>query len=125
MIRRPPRSTQSRSSAASDVYKRQALRESVERGDDGLAKRRLARLVRIDHEEDAPLRPGEIEIAERAESVDADALDLHRSSASGGRIGLPRSASRPSRSARSATRRAASSGAAARWARRSDVKRPS
>eukprot|EP00657_Telonema_sp_P-1_P000857 TRINITY_DN11734_c0_g1_i1.p2 TRINITY_DN11734_c0_g1~~TRINITY_DN11734_c0_g1_i1.p2 ORF type:complete len:101 (-),score=5.77 TRINITY_DN11734_c0_g1_i1:383-685(-) len=26
MIRRPPRSTQSRSSAASDVYKRQALR---------------------------------------------------------------------------------------------------
>src|SRR5450756_2216936 len=28
MIRRPPRSTQSRSSAASDVYKRQALRPS-------------------------------------------------------------------------------------------------
>src|SRR5665809_76015 len=38
MIRRPPRSTQSRSSAASDVYKRQPesradLREAVERGD--------------------------------------------------------------------------------------------
>src|SRR5450756_144569 len=42
MIRRPPRSTQSRSSAASDVYKRQvsyehglvALRESGEQGGD-------------------------------------------------------------------------------------------
>ena len=29
MIRRPPRSTQSRSSAASDVYKRQALAEHL------------------------------------------------------------------------------------------------
>src|SRR5450756_1618860 len=32
MIRRPPRSTQSRSSAASDVYKRQVLHELVETG---------------------------------------------------------------------------------------------
>ena len=31
MIRRPPRSTQSRSSAASDVYKRQALEDSIDR----------------------------------------------------------------------------------------------
>ena len=31
MIRRPPRSTQSRSSAASDVYKRQALHQLLER----------------------------------------------------------------------------------------------
>src|SRR5450756_957683 len=31
MIRRPPRSTQSRSSAASDVYKRQPLRRDVRR----------------------------------------------------------------------------------------------
>src|SRR5450756_3022843 len=30
MIRRPPRSTQSRSSAASDVYKRQVLGDAVE-----------------------------------------------------------------------------------------------
>ena len=29
MIRRPPRSTQSRSSAASDVYKRQALKAAI------------------------------------------------------------------------------------------------
>src|SRR5450756_1536329 len=35
MIRRPPRSTQSRSSAASDVYKRQFL-ENVVVGDDGV-----------------------------------------------------------------------------------------
>src|SRR5665809_151347 len=32
MIRRPPRSTQSRSSAASDVYKRQLLRHREGRG---------------------------------------------------------------------------------------------
>ena len=32
MIRRPPRSTQSRSSAASDVYKRQALYRLTEQG---------------------------------------------------------------------------------------------
>ena len=32
MIRRPPRSTQSGSSAASDVYKRQALAEARRRG---------------------------------------------------------------------------------------------
>src|SRR5450756_166140 len=31
MIRRPPRSTQSRSSAASDVYKRQVIRSALER----------------------------------------------------------------------------------------------
>src|SRR5450756_824334 len=35
MIRRPPRSTQSRSSAASDVYKRQACRSSIYRAIDG------------------------------------------------------------------------------------------
>src|SRR5450756_3135234 len=34
MIRRPPRSTQSRSSAASDVYKRQVLGRLTERGED-------------------------------------------------------------------------------------------
>src|SRR5450756_3144352 len=33
MIRRPPRSTQSRSSAASDVYKRQGLVRVTSRGD--------------------------------------------------------------------------------------------
>ena len=32
MIRRPPRSTQSRSSAASDVYKRQALKRALRTG---------------------------------------------------------------------------------------------
>ena len=33
MIRRPPRSTQSRSSAASDVYKRQERQEPIQEGD--------------------------------------------------------------------------------------------
>src|SRR5680860_1416744 len=37
MIRRPPRSTQSRSSAASDVYKRQVQAEEL--GDDHLSQR--------------------------------------------------------------------------------------
>src|SRR5450756_3022830 len=36
MIRRPPRSTQSRSSAASDVYKRQALHQDI-----GLARHQV------------------------------------------------------------------------------------
>src|SRR5450756_1308383 len=36
MIRRPPRSTQSRSSAASDVYKRQALRLAAVRAEEVL-----------------------------------------------------------------------------------------
>src|SRR5680860_1846119 len=36
MIRRPPRSTQSRSSAASDVYKRQALLDSSHHYDDAI-----------------------------------------------------------------------------------------
>ena len=35
MIRRPPRSTQSRSSAASDVYKRQILSYKIDRSTDG------------------------------------------------------------------------------------------
>src|SRR5450756_2687671 len=37
MRRRPPRSTQSRSSAASDVYKRQLPSPIVEEGDEGAA----------------------------------------------------------------------------------------
>src|SRR5450756_2829249 len=43
MIRRPPRSTQSRSSAASDVYKRQLLAGRAE----------LARAILVDHDADA------------------------------------------------------------------------
>src|SRR5665213_2606039 len=46
MIRRPPRSTQSRSSAASDVYKRQAteveLKEKKHRIEDALSATRAA-----------------------------------------------------------------------------------
>ena len=38
MIRRPPRSTQSRSSAASDVYKRQLLKQSASLRADLLAE---------------------------------------------------------------------------------------
>ena len=42
MIRRPPRSTQSRSSAASDVYKRQLLADNIVKGkmkvDDPISK---------------------------------------------------------------------------------------
>src|SRR5450756_1524043 len=58
MIRRPPRSTQSRSSAASDVYKRQVLgishfskntagREPVERVTGSVAFGALARIVLV------------------------------------------------------------------------------
>src|SRR5450756_1031583 len=38
MIRRPPRSTQSRSSAASDVYKRQDTRYGMKRGIAGVSR---------------------------------------------------------------------------------------
>src|SRR5680860_1841462 len=44
MIRRPPRSTQSRSSAASDVYKRQALRALLEEPDAQMTETERAEL---------------------------------------------------------------------------------
>src|SRR5450756_3118164 len=46
MIRRPPRSTQSRSSAASDVYKRQVRGIAVQRG--GPGGRLAANLAGVD-----------------------------------------------------------------------------
>src|SRR5680860_1904204 len=48
MIRRPPRSTQSRSSAASDVYKRQVLFEDVPGLGKTLAARSLATTLGLD-----------------------------------------------------------------------------
>ena len=48
MIRRPPRSTQSRSSAASDVYKRQALRTQIFAEDRGEASNVAAGPVSAD-----------------------------------------------------------------------------
>src|SRR5450756_2024740 len=51
MIRRPPRSTQSRSSAASDVYKRQVLPEDRPGlGADGLLEAYLTRAFRDGHD---------------------------------------------------------------------------
>src|SRR5680860_946804 len=43
MIRRPPRSTQSRSSAASDVYKRQVITSEIVDQSAGLRKNRIER----------------------------------------------------------------------------------
>src|SRR5680860_1300268 len=54
MIRRPPRSTQSRSSAASDVYKRQKLLYTIPNfhnpGGVTMSRERRERLVRLSHE---------------------------------------------------------------------------
>src|SRR5665809_88595 len=58
MIRRPPRSTQSRSSAASDVYKRQAALVRLEGAHLPEVARREVRLVRMlvaDRREDGQL----------------------------------------------------------------------
>src|SRR5450756_1047149 len=46
MIRRPPRSTQSRSSAASDVYKRQECQSSFKPGHDSALKSLLRKINR-------------------------------------------------------------------------------
>ena len=48
MIRRPPRSTQSRSSAASDVYKRQAQNGLVDDDKDDPEMKRTVRVPRFD-----------------------------------------------------------------------------
>src|SRR5450756_2829594 len=69
MIRRPPRSTQSRSSAASDVYKRQ-LRHQLEvgeRGDDGYCER---------HDEWEPGSAADLGRHFPGEGVDAGADDV-------------------------------------------------
>src|SRR5450756_814144 len=50
MIRRPPRSTQSRSSAASDVYKRQPMITCL-----------AARALKMDRLREVPLRPIRLE----------------------------------------------------------------
>ena len=49
MIRRPPRSTLDRSSAASDVYKRQA-ETAMASGDDGIQERAMRKYARLDAE---------------------------------------------------------------------------
>ncbi len=41
MIRRPPRSTQSRSSAASEVYKRKRIKELIIKGGENIAPREI------------------------------------------------------------------------------------
>src|SRR5450756_2988661 len=77
MIRRPPRSTQSRSSAASDVYKRQDGEGGEEVADGGDVEH-VARLLRL-HEVGLPRVGGLVEVAFGAEHeravrprVDAD-----------------------------------------------------
>ena len=54
MIRRPPRSTQSRSSAASDVYKRQVQEDHVDGPVVGDHQRPLGEHVRADGVDDHP-----------------------------------------------------------------------
>ena len=57
MIRRPPRSTQSRSSAASDVYKRQAQHDRVARDGRGPELVEVAALDLLDEEEGGRAEP--------------------------------------------------------------------
>ena len=60
----------------------------------------LPGLVRVDGEEDAPLRPREVETAQRAEALDPDALDPHASSGFGRRGRAARRARRARAGAR-------------------------
>src|SRR5680860_1906365 len=86
MIRRPPRSTQSRSSAASDVYKRQALLQALG-VDEHDGTDRTGHQV-VPHEQEAVLagRPEEVEPQVAGQR---DATEVHRDG--GGRlaVGLP------------------------------------
>src|SRR5450756_2885638 len=97
MIRRPPRSTQSRSSAASDVYKRQVLdgevqrvggevgavhlvrRQVAERLGDGLVRDldRLGEGLTLDHLGDHARRGDGRAAAERLEPVSYTHLRAH------------------------------------------------
>src|SRR5450756_3219274 len=76
MIRRPPRSTQSRSSAASDVYKRQPVRDALNRlAAEGLVEdvaRKGYFVARLDPEEIADLLDARrlIELAAVEEGID-------------------------------------------------------
>src|SRR5450756_987744 len=79
MIRRPPRSTQSRASAASDVYKRQALCRGIllprapgrpaDGGLDELERLKIDETPRAAH--DAALSEGRDEVPRPGEVVDA------------------------------------------------------
>ena len=69
------------------------LRQAVERGDDRLAERRLARLVRLEDEEELSLTPREVDPLERPEALDDEPLDpqsvLQRAAGPGAGPGAP------------------------------------
>src|SRR5665811_1399474 len=69
MMRRPPRSTRVRSSAASDVYKRQGLARRIHRGRAGALE---------EAEEDEPYRVRGREEEQSGETVDPHSRDKHR-----------------------------------------------
>ena len=71
MIRRPPRSTQSRSSAASDVYKRQVLHDDLRGGRalashlvEGCARRQTRRPLLDDEGGDSLVLPCPVDVGE-------------------------------------------------------------
>src|SRR5665648_1099644 len=66
MIRRPPRSTLSSSSAASDVYKRQVFEENKKKLRETESKLRVKETL---IENDNPIKPEEIKIGERVKLV--------------------------------------------------------
>src|SRR5674536_249427 len=90
MIRRPPRSTLSSSSAASDVYKRQHQHELRTRGSDGLGVREdLRGIDQLDDPRGAggqALTVQAVGVVEVAYSHPAELVDLRR----GGLLGGPR-----------------------------------
>src|SRR5450756_2326441 len=93
MIRRPPRSTQSRSSAASDVYKRQVSKGSTTRAPPKLARRCAGAPPRpptsTSSKRRAALRArGEEEKEEEEEDEDEDALRACREWSTGAPVGL-------------------------------------
>src|SRR5680860_1015337 len=99
MIRRPPRSTQSRSSAASDVYKRQGRR-----GDAGVDAEERNALVA--GEDGGPLWPVEVYDRANLEGVRAETAPggrvqaLHRSAVRGEGLRRRRVVSEPARGGR-------------------------
>src|SRR5450756_2568157 len=81
MIRRPPRSTQSRSSAASDVYKRQHVPRRADHEDpwlgrDAVGVRRLDRheVPVLEHRLEATVRPAEL-VGLHVDAADRVGLD--------------------------------------------------
>ena len=72
MIRRPPRSTLDRSSAASDVYKRQLLNTAQ----DALAKKRERLNVQISRDIDALLLRGSVAVSYTHLRAHETVLDL-------------------------------------------------